>query len=751
MSVDKTEGTAALGGLPRQITLRTLAGDLSGGVAATLVTIPQSMGLGLLAFAVLGPEWAAVGVVAGLLSTVVGCFVSGVLPAATCHMIGARTSAAVVFAGILAALVEHPLLQTAQGPDVPQVLTLAFMTVFLSGLFQMGFGVLGLGRTIKFVPYPVIAGFMNGIAMLMLVSQVGPALGASGGLSVADLWRDPGLIRAGSLLVVTSVIVGIVVAPRITRKAPALLCGALAGTLLHYLIAAAAPTAVGPVVGALPGVDFAPRELVAMIHLSLREDIFTWLALLLPGALLLAAVASLDGLLAAVVVDPITHSRHDSNRLLKGQGAATAVAAALGAIPPVTSVHTPLAAYTAGGRTPLCALIHAALMLAALVMLGPLIAGMPVAALAGVIIYTALTLVDRWSRDLVMRIGAEGVDRREILLNLAVVMGVALSLLLFSMMLAFAVGVAVAVLLLLIRLSGSPVRRALDGTVRASLKVRSPEERAMLLPCARQIRILELEGAIFFGTADRLQSDVEALPADTRYLILDFRMVSEIDASGARALLTIGQMAARRNLRVLLSHLREGGGHGRYLKSLGIATAIGSEYWFVDLDRALEWAEDRLLDRDRFEDAPELALRDMALFDGLDAAEMQIVEGVLQRHDLQDREVVFSEGDEGDRLYLIARGSVSIKVRLDGDERARRLATFVPGVFFGDMAMIERQPRSADAFANGSRVVLYSLAANDITQLIERHPGLGVKLYRNLSRELATRLRVTSGALRALE
>jgi SulP family sulfate permease len=752
LSSNQHEAAAGRHDAPGNRWLRTLPGDVAGGFTATLLAIPHAMGLGLLAFAALGPAWAPVGVVAGLLSVVIGSLVSAAIPAGTCMMLGTRTSVTMVFAGIVATLAAHPLLQTAQGPDVPRVLTLAFIAVFLSGVFQMGFGVMRLGRAIKFVPYPVIAGFMNGIAILMILSQVGPALGVDAGVRPAAILDDSGMIRPASLLVTLSVIAAIVLAPRITRRVPVLLCGLVFGVLLHYLIALAAPDAVGPLVGELPATEFAPRELVSMMHLSWREDFPGWLAFLLPSALLLAAVGALDGLLAAVVVDPVTRSRHDSDRLLKAQGAATALAAAFGAVPPAASTHTRAAGYISGGRTPRCAMFHALFMLLSLFALSALIARVPVAALAGVIVYTAFTLVDRWSRDLVRRLGAEGTDRREILLNLGVVLAVTLSMLVLNLMAAFAAGIAAAVFLLLVKLSGSPVRRMLDGSVRTSLKIRSEEERARLLPVAgRCIRIFELEGAIFFGTADQLQTDIENLPDDVRYVILDFRRVTEIDASGARAIETISHTLARRNMRLLLSHLQADEGHGRYLRALGTAAVIHPGCWFADLDRALEWMEDSLLERDRFEDGPELRPDDMALFAGLDAGEMAVLRAALCRHELKHGDAVFSEGDPGDRIYLIARGSVSIKLQLAGENRARRLATFVPGVFFGEMAILEGGKRSADAFAKGEQVVLYALAAQDLARIVRDHPPLGARLYRNLGVELAARLRVTSGALRALE
>lgn len=735
----------------RERALRNVLGDAAGGFAAALIAIPQAMGLGVLAFAALGPEYAAVGVAAGFFSSIIGNLVAGAIPAARCQIFGARASATVVFAGIVAALVAHPLLQTPGGPDIPRVVTLALAAVFLAGVFQLGFGVLGLGRAIKFMPYPVIAGFMNGIALTIIVSQLGPALGIETGRPLLEALRIPGAIRPLSLLITVAVVVVIFVVPRVTRKVPALLCGLVAGVTLHHLAILFAPDMVGQTVGKLPDMQFAPHDLTAMFELAGSEEIGTWGAFLLPSALLLAAVSSLDGLLAAVITDPATSSRHHSNRLLKGQGVANAIAAVFGAIPIVMSTHTRVANYLAGGRTPLSTLFHALFMLSVLLALAPVIAMIPMAALAGLMIYIAFTLVDRWTRDLVRRLRDENANRAELLLNLGVVIGVALSLLVFNLMVAFAVGIAAAVFLLLVRLSDSPVRRVLDGTVRTSLKVREPEARVTLHSLAKQIRIFELEGEIFFGTADRLQVEVERAPEHIRYVILDFRHVSGIDASGARALETIAQMAASRRVHVLLSHMREDDSHGRYLRGLGIAAAVGPEHWHPDLDRALEWAEDRLLLRARFEDAPELQLRNMALFEGLDSSEMEIISALLERHELKHGDTVFTEGGDGDRMYLIARGAVSIKIGIEGEARARRLATFVPGVFFGEMAMIEQQRRSADAFAKGEQVVLYSLGAERFAGLVQQYPQLSIKIYRNLSRELTARLRATSGALRALE
>jgi sulfate permease, SulP family len=729
-----------------RISLGSLSGDMAGALAATLIAVPQAMSLGLLAFAALGPSYLPVGVAAALLSSVIGNLVGSVLSGARCQIIGARASATVVFAGIVAALAAHPLLQTPGGPDAERVMALAFATLFAAGIFTLVFAWTGLGRAIKFVPHPVAAGFMNGIALVIVLSQIAPALGLEPNASLAE-WRG---LKPASLAVSVAVIATILVAPRFTRKVPAVFCGLVAGVALHYLAAALFPGSVGPVVGPLPGMDMMPQELGTVLQMAARGEVVAWLPFVLLNALVLAAVVSVDGLLACVVADTVIGDQHRSNRVLAGQGAAQVLASLFGALPMLANTHTRIANYLAGGRTSLSVLFHALLVLGVIVALGPLISRMPIAALAGLMIYVAYTLVDGWTGDLVRRLRAAPEHRLDIALNLAIVVGVALALPLLNVMAAFALGVSATILMLLAKLSGSPVRRMLDGSVRTSLKIRRESDRSRLHSLAHRIRIFELDGEIFFGTAETLRSQVEDLPREVRYLILDFRRVHGIDASGARGLHLIGGLSARRGTTLLFSHVREDDLRGKYLKALGIDSVVATARWHPDLDRALEWAEDSLLGSERFEDAPELLPAELSLFRNLDGAQLAVLVPLLERHEARHGDAIFHEGDAADRLYLIARGFVSIKLKL-GDDRAMRLATFSPGVFFGDLAMIESGKRSADGFAKGEHVVLYSLSTERFAELMRTHPGLALKIYENLTRELAGRLRATSYSLRALE
>jgi SulP family sulfate permease len=729
--------------------------EASGAVAALIVALPQAISLGVLAFAALGPQYAGVGVVAALLASVTGNFAGAAAYTVKSQISGARSASTALVAGLIAALSAHPSLQQGGAVDVLTVLGLTFAAIAASGLIQLAFGLAGIGRSIKYVPYPVVAGFMNGIAIIIVLAQLRAVLGLEGSLPLAATLGELANARVGSIVTAAATLATIFLARRISPRIPMLVAGLIVGVAVHYLIAAAWPNSVGAVVGPLPDLAAVAQQSSGVLQAWAgfgRVDSAV-IDMVFAQAVLIAIVGALDALLAAVICDGVLRGRHDSNRLLVGMGVGNFMGAFVGALPSQLNGHTPLANHAAGGRTRLSTLLHAIFALSLIAGLAPLVARIPVATLAGVMLYIAYSLADRWSGELLQRVSLARDDRGELALNVAIVAGVAIAQVAMNVLAALAIGVGASIALLVYKLSGSPVRRCLDGTARSSHKLRDRDERERLAPLAHRIQIFELHGELFFGTADALQAQIEQVPADKRFAILDFRRVHEIDATGGRVLQVTAQRAARRGLTLVLSNVRRSDRRGSYLAALGLESAIAPTLWFADLDRALEWAEDQLLEQSRFaaENAEEIGLAQMALLRDLEPREVERAVREMERVELRDGEPVFREGDAGDRLYLIARGAVSIKVRLDGEDRAWRLATFAPGVMFGEMALLEGKPRSADAFAKGERVVLYALSGAGLERILREDPALASRLHRNLSVELATRLRATSEQLRALE
>jgi CRP-like cAMP-binding protein/anti-anti-sigma regulatory factor len=293
----------------------------------------------------------------------------------------------------------------------------------------------------------------------------------------------------------------------------------------------------------------------------------------------------------------------------------------------------------------------------------------------------------------------------------------------------------------------SLVRSVHSGAARPSRRIYGPEEARVLADARRAITVVELEGALFFGSAERLGAEVEPLAATARFVVVDLQRVTAIDATGAIALEQLSKRLDAAGVSLLLAGVTPQGRHGVELLAAGTFVAPGSRRWFADADQALEWAEDRLLGAKERALFKEIPLERLDLAAGLDPDELRALRRLLRRAELNPDEVLFSEGEPGDKLYLLARGAVSITV--GGGHRQSRIVTFAPGSIFGEAAMLDGAPRSATATIVEDTVV-YSLSRRALEALARTDPSLSNKLLVNLGRHLSARLRQTTDTLRDL-
>ena len=172
---------------------------------------------------------------------------------------------------------------------------------------------------------------------------------------------------------------------------------------------------------------------------------------------------------------------------------------------------------------------------------------------------------------------------------------------------------------------------------------------------------------------------------------------------------------------------------------------------FGELDAALEWVENRIIQEARFERVSEqpLELREMALFGGRKPETLAELTACMQRRSLKDGEILFRRGDDGDELFLIRKGAVRIMLPIQQGQ-AHHLATFGRGDFFGEMSFLDREPRSADALASGE-TELYVLSRERFDEFASGHKRLALNLLEGLARALAIRLRYTNSELRLLQ
>lgn len=710
-----------------------------------LVALPSAIAFGVTIFSPLGSAYAAQGAIAGILGTMVLGIVAASL-GGTNRLITAPCAPA---AAVLAALAIE-LTQAGHPPE--QALLMLTLVALLCGLLQMAFGAVRLGTLIKYMPYPVVSGYLSGVGLIIIVSQLPKLLGAPGGVGFWSALGTPAAWNWRSITIGVVTIAVMVLAPRLTKAVPAAILGLVAGVATFFALALADRSllqlagnnlvigAIGASSGLLEG--FASRwRAVSGFDVSLLTQIIT-------PALTLAVLLSIDTLKTCVVLDALTRSRHNSNRELAAQGIANFSAAAIGGVPGAGQMGATLVNITSGGQTRLSGVIEGAFALLAFLALGKLIAWVPLGALAGILIVVGFRMFDRHSLHLLRS--------RSTILDFAVIVVVVVIAKTVGLIAASGAGIALAILLFIReQVGGSVVRRKTLGNQMFSKQVRLPEELEILEQRGDQTAIFELQGSLFFGTADQLYSAIEAELKTRRNILLDMRRVISIDVTAAHVLQQIERALADRDGYLIFSHFAvhvpSGKDFEQYFDQLGLVKAERRVRVFDTRDEALQWIEDRILREAQLARAAEtsLELRDMSLFAGRKEETLAALEACMEKRSYKAGEKIFARKEAGDALFLIRRGAVRIELPVAG-KFAYHAATFARGDFFGEMSFLDREPRSADAIAF-TDVELYELSRARFDTLAGEHKKLAQQLLEGLARTLAIRLRRVNRELRALQ
>jgi CRP-like cAMP-binding protein len=240
------------------------------------------------------------------------------------------------------------------------------------------------------------------------------------------------------------------------------------------------------------------------------------------------------------------------------------------------------------------------------------------------------------------------------------------------------------------------------------------------------------------------------LSADARIVILDCGRMADMDATGVRLLSQLFQRMTAQGQTMLVSHMTREDLNGRFMEVIAGAGIFNACRLFADTDSALEWAEDHVLGAAGFDPAGrrEIDLEEFGLALGFDADERAQIGQRIQRLELTAGTMLFREGDDGDAFFLLAKGTVTIRLSV-GRRSPIRLANLIPGVTFGEMAMLEGARRSADAIADND-IVVYRMTKADFEELLVAAPALAAKVVGNMAREIAARLRVTNNELRII-
>ena len=711
-----------------------------------LVALPSAIAFGVTIFLPLGGEHAAQGAIAGILGAIALGLVAPVF-GGTSRLITAPCAPA---AAVLAA-VTIELTQKGTAPET--TLLLLALIGLACGALQVVFGAIGLGRLMKYMPYPVVSGYLSGVGLIIIVSQVPRFLGAPKGVSFWSSLATPSAWQWQGIVVGIVTVVVVVGAPKVTKAVPAAILGLVAGVLAYFGLATADatlftltgnPLIVGPLGGA--GGSFVDATLgrwkaAAGVN---AEDLRN---VIVPAATL-AVLLSIDTLKTCVVLDALTRSRHDSNRELVGQGLGNLATSLVGGVPGAGQMGATLVNISSGGRTRLSGFVEGVLAIGAFLALGSLIAWVPIAALAGILIVIGIRMFDRDSLYLLRS--------RSTLLDFVVIMAVVVVALTVSLIAASAVGIGLAIMLFIReQIGGAVVRRKTYGNQVFSKQMRLQEEMAVLEKRGGETAIFELQGSLFFGTTDQLYTALEPELKARRYIILDMRRVQSVDFTAAHMLERFEDMLAERNGLLIFSALPRNVSSGRdmqqYFDTIGLVKSEHRARVFGELDEALEWVENSVLEEEhltRTQETP-LELREIDMFKRRKEETLAALEACMEKRSCTAGERIFASGEEGHELFFIRRGAVRVMLAL-AEKQEHHLATFGRGDFFGEMSFMDRAGRSAIAFAL-TDTDLFVLSRERFDAFAEDHRKLAADLFEGLARALAVRLRYTNAELRVLE
>ena len=730
-----------------------IKGDFSGAISAAIITLPMAIGYGIIAFAPIGIHFAPQAALLGIYTTVFGAFIAALLGGTPLQITGPKAPLTLILSTLIGTLCAK-IPGTIENRDVI-IVGLGALCVGSAGMFQILFGAFRLGNLIKFVPFPVISGFMNGIAVLLIIKQIKPLMGIDPHHSVFVLFSDISSFQPLTLAVGLTTIIVLFLAKKYNKikLIPASLMGLTSGTLLYYIFSIfAPPEMLGPIVGNInvefPTPDIFPQFVAA----SSQIQVWNYIPDIIITGFVLGLLGAMESLLSSVVSDNLTDSRHNSTQELVGQGVANISCACFGALPGAGSVPRSLASFNAGGRTRLAGMICGVLIFVVIMVIGKLVGKIPMAAIAGIITSVGISLFDSWTMNLIKKLSAPKDQRRVALMNLLITLTVAAVTVSINLIVAVGIGVAIASGLFMSKMGKSIIKRRYHGNRFHSKKMRSLSNSDLLEKEGDRIVIFELQGPLFFGSAENLSTQVEEAIYTAQYCIIDMKRVTEIDSTGANILTQLKRSFEKEKKHLLFTYLKNNETLWGFLQVMDISQQLEDLRFFSDTDAALEWSEDDLL-----KNLPhltgtcnEVRLEDMDIVNGFTPDELEVLKEKLHCETYKEGESIFREGDPGRDLFFLTKGSVSVKIRLRERNQLKRIFTFTSGVIFGEVALLDGKPRSADIWSEENTEV-YRLSLDDFDVFRREMPEIAIKLIQNIARALTRHLRRSSDEVRALE
>lgn len=533
--------------------MKNLRGDILGGVTAGIVALPLALAFGVTAFSVLThygyslEEASSIGAKAGLYGAI-GLSILAALFGGTATQISGPTAPMTTVSVKVVAVSLAGVAVASQADTLDRALPMILATFMVAGLMQISFGILKLGKYIRYIPYSVVSGFMTGIGVIIIITSIFPFFGSANPVEegfapslgvLLNIHELPDLInwQAAALSVLS---IGIIyLFPRISKVVPSpLVALILVSAFSYFILHPESVTVIGTI----------PQELPA-IHLEMFSwfTVLEWETILLYG-LALSVLGLIDSLLTSVVADNITKTKHDSNRELIGQGIGNVAVAFIGGLPGAGATMRTVVNVNSGGKTRLSGVISGLLLLVVLLVAAPLVGHIPQPVLSGILITVGIGIIDY-----------KGISHiRKIPTTDAVVMVVVLLLTVFwDLIMAVGFGMVISSIAFMKKMS----EIVEENTEMAELSEHMDQEKwddevKISEEDAKKVYIKHLYGPLFFGFSTKLKELVSRLP-DIKVFVIRMERVPFVDQSGIYALEEIITGLKDKGITVVMTGIQE--------------------------------------------------------------------------------------------------------------------------------------------------------------------------------------------------
>lgn len=538
--------------------LDSLRADVIAGLTVAIVALPLSMAIAIASGA--SPE-------RGLFTAVIGGFIISAFGGSRFQIGGPAAAFTVVVATTIS---NHGL----DG---------LFLAALMAGVFLTAIGLLRLGSYIKFIPYPVMIGFISGIAVILFAGQIRDLLGLSlDGAEPPDflpklevLGQALGTINPAAVAISIGTIAIIVGLRKLGPNIPGILIAVILGAFAVYLLKLPVET-IGTRFGGIPNTLPAP----ALPAFSIEK-----MQAVLPDAITFTLLGAIESLLCAMVADGMTGRRHRSNMELVAQGLANIASPLFGGLPATGTIARTATNIRAGARSPISGMLHAACVVVFMLLAAPIASFIPLAGLAGVLVVVAWNMVEKHEIATLLRTSWGD----------AIVLLVTLGLTVFrSLSEAIVVGFALGVLLFIHRMSQATSVEAQvppvpDDQADGTAGERQPYDAG--LASDPDIAVYRISGAFFFGAASTVSSVLDRIADRHKALIIDFSAVPFIDTTAANSIATVVRKARRHNVLVVVSGANANA--QRVLAGAGVDDKSVART--PSIDSGLQLARDRLM------------------------------------------------------------------------------------------------------------------------------------------------------------